>query len=488
MLRVIPIPSIPLHGPTLEGKQRSLPPIESRYKVQGYLDDIKPAITSIQEFKLVDEASYLFENASGCRLHRSPTSDKCTFLALSQWQGKLRQEDIPMTYLKLSQHLDFLGCLLYADYARTRRENGDILSEKITTQMNSWKSGKFLPLTSRPWSINQYSLSKLWYRTACIDLRVGDSRKISTSVKSWLSQDLLLKPSEVLCYRQTSDGGLGLLCLQVRAQAHLIHNFLQQAVNPRFTRNVYLHALYRFYILDEVSDKEPPRPPYYSLAFFSVIKEVRDRGQWNIIWMTLGQWYDPLLKINITHTITDPEDPPRLKPSRVEELHPDVCWERSHRLLGCNGLSPDHRSFLFLLKNDLLVTKERQYRLKKAPDPLCVYCHEEEGQTHLVTCNHNREVTQPLKDLLVLYMPGITDQQIVCLDWEVEGLAAELPLLWIGAVCLSFVWDRRKRDKSVNYRECRAELQGQWTLIKETKFRNEITVMEELLENFFPPN
>ena len=393
-----------------------------------------------------------------------------------------------MTYLKLSQHLDFLGCSLYADYTRTRRENGDILTEKIKSQMNSWKSGKFLPLTSRPWSINQYSLSKLWYRTACIDMRVGDSNKITTYVKSWLSQDLLLKPSEVLSYRQTSDGGLGLMCVQVRAQAHLIHNFLQQAANPTFKRNVFLHALYRFYILEEVSYPEPPRPPYYSLAFFNVIKEVKDRGPWNIIWMTLGQWYDHLLKRDKTHTISDPDDPPCLKPSRVEDLYPDICWERSHRLLRCKGLSPDHKSFLFLMMNDLLVTKERQFRLKKTPDPQCVYCQEEEGQTHLITCYHNREVTQPLKDLLVLYMPGITDQQIVCLDWEVEGSAAELPLLWISTVCLSYVWDRRKRDKTVSYRECRAELRGQWTLIKETIFRNETTVMEETLENFFPPN
>ena len=130
-------------------------------------------------------------------------------------------------------------------------------------------------LTCRPWSLNQYSLSKLWYRSSCLDLRSADCSNISTSIKSWLYQDLLLKPSEHLCYRQPREGGLGLLCVKVRAQAHLIHSFLQQAANPLFKRNVFLHALYRQYILEETSDPEPPRLPYYSLDFLRTIKKWR---------------------------------------------------------------------------------------------------------------------------------------------------------------------------------------------------------------------
>ena len=36
-------------------------------------------------------------------------------------------------------------------------------------------------------------ISKLWYKTSCLDLRVGDSDAITTSVKGWLYQDMLLK-------------------------------------------------------------------------------------------------------------------------------------------------------------------------------------------------------------------------------------------------------------------------------------------------------
>ena len=51
----------------------------------------------------------LFENASGCRLHRDPTTKKCKFLPLAKWRGSLKQEDIPCSYMTLSDHLEMIG-------------------------------------------------------------------------------------------------------------------------------------------------------------------------------------------------------------------------------------------------------------------------------------------------------------------------------------------------------------------------------------------
>ena len=84
-----------LAGIAEEGQQSLLQPQELGYKVQGYLHDCKQAITSMSEVSLVDKASNLFERASGCRLHRDPSSNKCKMLALGRWKGVLQQEDIP---------------------------------------------------------------------------------------------------------------------------------------------------------------------------------------------------------------------------------------------------------------------------------------------------------------------------------------------------------------------------------------------------------
>ena len=75
VLKGILICSTPVLGPSLENNP-PLEPFELRYKVIGYADDSKPAITSIEEFNLVDNSLALFENASGCKLHRDPKSMK----------------------------------------------------------------------------------------------------------------------------------------------------------------------------------------------------------------------------------------------------------------------------------------------------------------------------------------------------------------------------------------------------------------------------
>ena len=59
------------------------------------------------DFTLVDKACKLFENSSGCRLHRDPASNKCKVMPLGRWIGTLEQENIPLPYLKLTDHLDY---------------------------------------------------------------------------------------------------------------------------------------------------------------------------------------------------------------------------------------------------------------------------------------------------------------------------------------------------------------------------------------------
>ena len=52
-LQGILISSLPVLGPVAEGLPQ-LKPIEERYKLIGYADDVKPAITNMQEFTVVD--------------------------------------------------------------------------------------------------------------------------------------------------------------------------------------------------------------------------------------------------------------------------------------------------------------------------------------------------------------------------------------------------------------------------------------------------
>ena len=136
-----------------------------------------------------------------------------------------------------------LGVELLASWQQTRKVNNDEILSRIKSTVGSWKSGKFMPLVCRPFSLNSYCLSKAWFRTHSVDLRVEDIASYSSACKNWLYQDMLEKPSELLLYRPVEEGGLGLHHVKSKALASLISTFLQTAANPRFQQSLY-HSPY----------------------------------------------------------------------------------------------------------------------------------------------------------------------------------------------------------------------------------------------------
>ena len=216
----------------------------------------------MNEFKIVDKGSELFEAASGCVLHRDPASGKVKFLPLGRWKGTLTREDLPVNYIVLSEHLDMVGVKLMSSSQKTRKLNCDELQTRVKDTTGAWKGGKFMPLTSRPHSINTYCLSKILFRCSSINLRVCDLTKISSHIKSWIYADQLEKPEEVFLYRSRKLGGLGLVNLQYKALSLMIRNFLETALNPAFQANKYHSALFSWYV-DNKRDITCPAPSPY---------------------------------------------------------------------------------------------------------------------------------------------------------------------------------------------------------------------------------
>ena len=128
-----------------------------------------------------------------------------------------------------------VGVELTASWQTTRKVNNEDLQNRVQNCIGAWKSGKHMPLVSRQYSLNTYCLSKPWFRTCSVDLREGDISAITSKVKSYCYQDLLLKPSEVTLFRQVQDGGLGLQHVRCKALAHLISTFLLTTENRNST-------------------------------------------------------------------------------------------------------------------------------------------------------------------------------------------------------------------------------------------------------------
>ena len=124
------------------------------------------------------------------------------------------------------------------------------------------------------------------------DLRVTDITSITSKVKSWLYQDQLEKPEEMILYRPILMGGLGLHHVKIKAMSSLIRTFMETAVHPSFLHSLYHTILFKTYVLlDDSISSPPPMPPFYNESFFNCIRWVKENTPLNVATMTTAQWY-----------------------------------------------------------------------------------------------------------------------------------------------------------------------------------------------------
>ena len=93
---------------------------------------------------------------------------------LGRWRNTLQQEDIGQPHFRFSDKLSMVWVELMASWQQTRKVNNDEVQKLVKSTIGIWKSGKFMPLVCRAFSLNSYCLSKAWFRTHSVDLRVGD--------------------------------------------------------------------------------------------------------------------------------------------------------------------------------------------------------------------------------------------------------------------------------------------------------------------------
>ena len=487
-LQGILICSLPVLGPS-ELHQPRPAAIEERYTVYGLADDVKASVSTMAEFSVVDEAVHLFELSSGNHLHRDPIKGKCKVLALGRWRNTLQQEDISQPHFRLSDTLSMVGVDLMASWQQTRRVNNEEVLKRIKTTINSWKSGKFMPLICRPFSLNCYCLSKAWFRSHCVDLRVGDVAAYTSACKGWLYQDMLEKPSELLLYRPTEEGGLGLHHIQSKALAGLITSFLQTAANPRFHTSLYHSLLYRrFCLLDDTVPELQP-PPYYSIAFFNIIKDVLENSPLNPIQLSLKQWYKHLLEITVTKEKVDNEGRMVPKKSKVEEREPHLDWQLGTHLSRMKGMSPETKTFNFKLINMLLPCRERTSQILRNNSPICTLCPAQasESISHaLFQCVRNSRAAQYLLDLTKIFDSSVNQAKVLTFQVHTDPLY-ELPTVATLYTGLCLVWRNRHDRKGTTLYDIRAELECLIQALRKSrtrKLREAGTIISNTLDEF----
>ena len=426
----------------------------------------------MDELSLVNSASALFESASGCRLHRDPTSLKCKVLLLGKWRTKLQQKDLPADcqYFVVSDHLDMVGVELRARWVQTRKSNGDIIQQRVANTINSWRGGKFMDLTMRPWSVNAYVLSKVWFRCGSVDLREGDINTINSSVKSWLYADLLEKPSEMVMCRPASYGGLGVFSVRYKAKALLIRTFLETAVIPKFRHSLLHSLMFRYHVLGDTSVSNPGFLPYYPPSFFQTMRKIHDSTSNNVTTMSIKQWVKVLT-----------ED----KLCRVETLSPHSDWTKIWSLCRLRGLGSELASFNFKLLHQLLVTRVRQQRMNPTASPQCTLCqNSQEDLPHaLIHCSFNNEVGVKLLETIKNYTPDISEKALLRLEFGDLQQDQEFEIVFFTSFILKTIWESRMNKSKPSLYETRATLEAKCSILKKTRVHNQSPDLDAMMSN-----
>ena len=378
-----------------------------------------------------------------------------------------------------------VGVELKASWVQTRKCNGDIIQTRISNTIGAWKSGKFMDLSCRPWSINTFALSKVWFKCHTVDLRVLDITSISSKVKSWLFQDQLEKPQEMILFRPINMGGLGLHNVKYKALASFIRTFLETAANPKFKHSLYHSTLYRIHVLgDDSIPLTLTLPPYFPPSFFQIIKEVRDNTPLNVATMTCAQWYRLLVEQEVTMTEGENNTMSFIR-SRAELSSPSTDWEATWGRARLKGLGSGATSFLWKLLHQLLPTEERLARILPNSEPTCKLCSvpaNADLKHSFFGCDSTREVGGKLLSTLAQFDSDVTPDKLLRLEFECEP-DLEMPLVWVTAQTLAYMWSIRCSGKTVDPTLTRASLETKISLLRETRFTNEHVLIREIIEN-----
>ena len=132
------------------------------------------------------------------------------------------------------------------------------------------------------------------------------------------------------------------------------------------------------------------------------------------------------------------------------------------------GLGPDLTSFMTKLAWGLLPCKARLAKIIPNNNPGCGLCGAPETLEHaLLTCPGNQGVPGLLVSLVRNYSPGVRDNQVLTLDFEIDD-TMELALVWLIGSFFLCLWELRQETRVCPHK-IRAELEAKCCLLREGK-------------------
>ena len=114
-----------------------------------------------------------------------------------------------------------------------------------------------------------------------------------------------------------------------------------------------------------------------------------------------------------------------------------------------------------------------------------MFCDQPDSTCHIILCSNSSEVTMPLMNCLSTHLDNITPENIVMMNMKPPE-SVELPLTWLVATCLGYVWEMRADGKKAKLMDCKAILLAKVAMLKQTHWKkytlhNGAVLLEEMI-------
>merc|ERR1712052_43489 len=255
------------------------------------------------------------------------------------------------------------------------------------------------------------------------------------------------------------DGGLGLVNVQARATANLTRSFLQSVFSSSYSR-----AIYKAFVQEEEDAKQlVKKPSFYPESMFTLVKEAFSALGGQIFCLSVKQWQVRLTENMVTHFRDPTTGVASLLPSPAEETWPTHNWPQSRANLNLRGLTPNQRSTLYKLCNDLLTNSERLQRFKLTSSADCTFCKEVDDPIHFLTCSQAQGLGTFLQDSLSPIF--FTEDQfswskVRSLDLNSASLQDRLAGLVLTAELVGHILTSRKQSRAASWASLSATIKG----------------------------
>ena len=171
--------------------------------------------------------------------------------------------------------------------------------------------------------------------------------------------------------------------------------------------------------------------------------------------------------------------------SRAELASPITDWESSWRHARTKGLGSEATSFLWKMLHCLLPTEARLSRILPNTSGNCKLCPNPilaDLKHCLFLCVSTREVGNWLLSLIKKHDSTITAARLLRLEFS-SDTSTEMPIIWIIAQTLLYMWGVRSSGKIVSLLTTRATLESKISLLRETRYENEHAILSEIVED-----